>query len=35
VAQGLSNSKHTLELVANGKTPPQIAAIRVYTPPLK
>jgi hypothetical protein len=34
LAQGLSNSKHTLELVA-GNVAPQIQAIRVYTPWLK
>jgi hypothetical protein len=35
LAQGLSNGKHTLELVGNGKNAPAISTIRVYTPPVK
>jgi hypothetical protein len=35
LAQGLSNAKHTLELVASGKNAPAISTIRVYTPPVK
>ena len=34
LASGLSNGAHTLELVADGKTPPAIRAVRVYTPPV-
>jgi hypothetical protein len=35
LALGLSNGKHTLEMVAKGKTPPPIRAIRVYRPPVR
>jgi hypothetical protein len=36
LAQGLSNGKHTLELIADDKNaPPPVAAFRVYRPPLK
>ncbi len=34
-AQGLSNGRHTLELVARDKTNPPINWIRVYRPPIK
>jgi hypothetical protein len=35
LALGLSNGRHTLEMVARGKTPPAIKAIRVYRPPVR
>ena len=35
LAQGLKNSKHTLEIIPNGDGLIAIKAIRVYTPPLK
>ena len=35
LAQGLSNGKHTLEIVQIGQTPVAIQAIRVYQPPVK
>ncbi len=35
LAQGFSNEKHTLELVAVGKTAPALKALRIYKPPLK
>lgn len=35
LAQNIPNAKHTLELVAEGNTPPAIRAIRVYRPPEK
>jgi len=35
VAQGLANTSHTLELVAEGKTKPALEAIRIYRPPVK
>jgi len=35
LALGLSNGKHTLEMAAQGKTPPAIKAIRVYRPPVR
>ena len=35
LAQGLSNEKHTLEIVQTGTTPVAIKEIRVYTPPVK
>ena len=35
LAQGLSNSQHTLKLVPNGDGPVPIEAIRVYRPPLE
>lgn len=34
VAQGLSNGKHQLELIAESPEPPLLEAIRVYRPPL-
>ena len=34
LAQGLSNGKHTLELIADGKAP-AIKLIRIYRPPVK
>ncbi len=34
-AQGLSNSRHRVEIVADGKGTPPIHAIRVYRPPVK
>ena len=35
LAQGLSNGKHTLELITADKTNPPLRAIRVYRPPLR
>lgn len=35
LALGLANGRHTLELVARGKTPPPIGEIRVYRPPVR
>jgi len=35
VAQGLPNEKHTLELVADGPSPPPIRAIRICRPPVR
>lgn len=35
LAQGLSNGKHTLELIQVGEGQVPLAGIRVYTPPLK
>lgn len=34
VAQGLSNARHTLELVAKDKTNPPILSIGIYHPPI-
>ncbi|HYO80330.1 MAG TPA: glycoside hydrolase family 2 TIM barrel-domain containing protein [Bryobacteraceae bacterium] len=34
LAQGLSNGKHRLELVAEGATAPSVSAVRVYRPAL-
>ncbi len=35
LAQGLTNEKHTLELIANAPAAPAIKAIRIHEPPLK
>lgn len=35
IVSNIVNGKHTLQLTANGASPPQIAAIRVYRPPLR
>jgi len=35
LAQGLSNSRHTLEIIAGGEGTPPIQALRVYRPPVK
>jgi len=35
VAQGLPNEKHTLELLADGPSPPPIRAIRICRPPVR
>jgi hypothetical protein len=32
--QGIPNGRHTLELTFDGPTPPDIAALRVYRPPV-
>lgn len=34
IVQGLSNSKHTLELILNGDGQVPIKSIKVYNPPL-
>ena len=36
VVQGIANAKHTLEIIAeNPASPPAIAGVRIYRPPLK
>lgn len=35
LAQGLSNTKHTLEILADGKSAVPLRAVRVYRPPLR
>ena len=35
IASGLSNGKHTLELISAGKTDPPIQELRIYRPPLQ